>query len=46
MAQVRPGIIPPAEQLEKLEQFYPGVTKALIESYTDQVEHRMPWKKP
>jgi amino acid permease len=44
-AQIRSSIIPPAEELEKLEKFFPGITKSLIESYTGQVEHRMTLEK-
>jgi uncharacterized membrane protein len=41
MAQVRTGVIPPAHELEKLESFYPGVTKVLVDSYVSQVDHRI-----
>ena len=41
----RHGILPPVEELERLEQLHPGITNRLLVTYEKQVEHRMELEK-
>ena len=37
----RIDILPPPDELERFEKMYPGTTKIILDTYVDQVNHRM-----
>ncbi|MBR0318913.1 MAG: DUF2335 domain-containing protein [Spirochaetia bacterium] len=41
----RHGILPPADELERLEHLHSGITERLLSSYEKQVAHRMELEK-
>ena len=40
-AEYRTDILPPPDELERYEALSPGITKAILDTYVAQVEHRI-----
>ena len=39
--EFRTDILPPPEELERYEQMHPGITKIILDTYVEQVNHRI-----
>jgi Predicted membrane protein (DUF2335). len=45
IATMRASLLPPPDGLERYEKLYPGVTKALVDAYVKQTDHRIDVEK-
>jgi uncharacterized membrane protein len=45
VSQYRAGILPPPDELERYEQIEPGITNRLLQTFEDQVKHRIDIEK-